>query len=764
MRKDTLRRVAVTGAAVVMAVSMAACGRKKAEVNEVQSAATTSKDYVYRQEELKVDFDVDDLSGLATVGDTIYGMTYGYQASEDGDAETYTYEFHRIKADGVLGETTNISVSGVQNLGLTTFDAEGNIYAMLTIYAGGEEPVDGVDETRDTTYLVKYDASGAEQWRARMPYTEEGVIYYVGGIALGGDGSVYVADSNGVSHYDAQTGSPLGDLVSPSDSQDEYGNVPKILCIRDGRIIMVKQVGDTLEFYEVKASGGLSDKLGDMDWYTYDDVYAGIDKDLMTYNETGVFTFDLGLSPSKILDYVDSDIDTYGFDMLAAVSETQLVALIDDESLGGETLSILTKVPPEEVKERQVITLGCYYIDYDVRTQVVKFNKSNQDYRIRIIDYESYDTEDDWWAGATKLNTDIVSGNTPDILVLDSDMPVDSYIAKGLLLDMNELFENDEELSKLKYMDHIMELFKTDGKMYQAVPYFNIETVAGAADDLSGLSSWTLNDLEELAAERGVEIKNIFGPFEREDAFSAAMDLTGSQFIDWSTGECHFDSENFIHLLEFVGEFPETLDDSEFVADTSAYWRDGTSLLQRMYLSTFNDYKYMKKGTYGRDISLCGFPSDMGGSGASVYPGLRLSISATSKVQEGCWQFVRIFLGQEFQSTVEGYWPVEMSRIEKLSELAQRRPFYLNASGQEVEYDEMWHIGDTEIQVEPLTADEVKEVLDYMETMDSVGNYNESIMNIITEEAGAYFSGQKSAQEVAGIIQSRVQIFVNENS
>ena len=37
------------------------------------------------------------------------------------------------------------------------------------------------------------------------------------------------------------------------------------------------------------------------------------------------------------------------------------------------------------------------------------------------------------------------------------------------------------------------------------------------------------------------------------------------------------------------------------------------------------------------------------------------------------------------------------------------------------------------------------------------------IYNIITEESYAYFSGQKSAEEVAEIIQNRVQNYIDEN-
>ena len=92
-----------------------------------------------------------------------------------------------------------------------------------------------------------------------------------------------------------------------------------------------------------------------------------------------------------------------------------------------------SKVNPEDVKEKVNLTLACAGLNWDVRTAIVKFNKSNEQYRIRIEDYSSlYGSETDYMAGINRLNADIVAGKVPDILLIDSGMPVDSYIAKGL--------------------------------------------------------------------------------------------------------------------------------------------------------------------------------------------------------------------------------------------------------------------------------------------------------------------------------------------
>ena len=52
----------------------------------------------------------------------------------------------------------------------------------------------------------------------------------------------------------------------------------------------------------------------------------------------------------------------------------------------------------------------------------------------------------------------------------------------------------------------------------------------------------------------------------------------------------------------------------------------------------------------------------------------------------------------------------------------------------------------------------------FLKGLDSEAYFDTSVENIIVEEAAAFFEGQKSADDVAGVIQSRVQIYINENS
>ncbi|WP_029321561.1 ABC transporter substrate-binding protein [Butyrivibrio sp. AE3004] len=633
-----------------------------------------------------------------------------------------------------------------------------------TLEQGDGEIVDSsIVAAEDEYYLVKRDANGTEAWRQKLESKTDS-YFYVTSLVLADDNTILVSDTLGIHKYSTENGSKTSDFNLDEYIDSEYGVSIQIFKTGDGNLVGMISGGNQA-FYRLDTNAGTITPVEAVDNPFYDYVfYSGAGShDLFAVGSEGVYTYNLGdQNVSMILNFVDSDINTYGLSQMVAISDTEIVALIPSDE-NGFTLSSLTKVDPKAVSDRQQITLGCNYIDFDVRSQIIKFNKTNDKYRIVINDYSKYDSDSEYTGGANRLNTDIVSGNAPDIIVLDSDMPVDSYISKGLFEDMTEYFTNDEELSKNKYMDHVMDTFKTDGKMYKVIPSFYVETVAAYKKDAGDDYTWTIDELEKIVKDRNIKYKNIFGALARDEVFDMALTLTGSQYIDWSTLTCSYNSDAFIHLLEFINEFPEELEEDDYYNDSSAFWRQGISVADRLYLYSLSDYNYEAKGTFGDEITTAGFPSD-NGSGSAIFPNLQLTMNASSKVKDGCWEFMRYFLTNDYQKTIEGAFPVSMTKMDELIANAKKKPSYLDEEGKEVEYDDTYYIGETEVIINPMTDEEVNKVIDFINSIDQVGNGNEEVANIIYEEAAAYFSGQKTAAEVADIIQSRVQIYVNEIS
>ena len=63
---------------------------------------------------------------------------------------------------------------------------------------------------------------------------------------------------------------------------------------------------------------------------------------------------------------------------------------------------------------------------------------------------------------------------------------------------------------------------------------------------------------------------------------------------------------------------------------------------------------------------------------------------------------------------------------------------------------------------EKYAPEKAEELADYVVHADQIMVWDEDLINIINEETQPLFIGQKTSKEVAAIIQSRVQIYINE--
>ena len=278
--------------------------------------------------------------------------------------------------------------------------------------------------------------------------------------------------------------------------------------------------------------------------------------------------------------------------------------------------------------------------------------------------------------------------------------------------------------------------------------------------------------MEELQTIRDTmpEGTALFSDITRDSFLYTMMNYCGSDFVDVSTGKCAFDTDNFVAMLAYAGELPVEYGEDYWGED---YWnnyesqfREDRTLLDTISISNIRDLNGTINGVFGEDISFVGFPTD-GDMGSVLWAGNRMyALSAKSKNLDGAWEFLRYYLTQEYQDKIqeqEYNLPVLRSTFEKNVQDATKKPYYTDENGNKVEYDETYYINGEEILLPQLTQEQVDRIVSFVESVNKRGYYNEAISNIISEEAGAYFSGQKSARDVAGVIQSRVQVYVNEN-
>ena len=598
---------------------------------------------------------------------------------------------------------------------------------------------------------------GQELWTApaKVPDGAE-MEYYINSIVCCEEG-LLVSGSTGLDLYSKEDGSYLRSISTDTNLQ---GATPYVL--RNGSVVVLVSSGKGEEFNIVNLQDGtLSGQYAVPSEAGMLSVFPGKSYDLYLCGSNAVYGMNLdGSEAVKVIDFIDSDMDITAMISIAELEDGKFAAVVSDIE-GTNTVQILTRVDPETVANRKTLTLGCYYLDYEVRKQVFAFNRQSRDVRISIVDYSKFDG-DTGSEGMTKLNTDIASGSAPDILILSSVMPVKSYISKGVFEDLTSYYENDEEIKGELYLTNVLDAFKTDGKMYAIIPSFYVNTIVGKTADIGDGSGFTPDFADRLAKEKGVTADKMFGTCTRDDMLYLALELCGSQFIDWEKSSCSFDSPAFIRLLQFISQFPDKYDDSR-EEDTSADYRSGKSLFARESIGAFDEYVNLRYGTFGEEITMAGFPSETPGS-AVIFPQLELAVNASSKDKDACWSFVRRFLLDDYQNSVEMYWPVSIKALDQLANKAMEPLYYEDEFGNQVEDFIIVNIGGEDIPLPRISDTEVDRIYAFLKGLDSEAYFDSSVENIIAEESAAFFAGQKSAEDVAGIIQSRVQIYINENS
>jgi len=508
--------------------------------------------------------------------------------------------------------------------------------------------------------------------------------------------------------------------------------------------------------------------LGSLSWQGYNTISAGLSNDLIYSNQSGVYVYNRGdAEATKRMDYINSDLNISSFSSFVELDENSFIGTFYEDYTGDMKAGLFTYVKPEDIPDKAVIVLAGNYVNSSIKQRVVEYNRASDTYRIVVKEYNGYNSYDDYQAGYTKLNNDIITGGMPDILLTEG-LPMENYIAKGLIADVNKLIEKDEELSQVEFLQNVFDAFSVDGKLYYVVPSFTVNTMVAKESLVGDRENWTMDEMQQVLADMGENTQAI-GETTRSDFMSMAMQFCGSDFIDISTGKCDFDSENFIAMMEFAKTLPEEINWEETYTDE--YWssyesqyRDNKTLLMNMYIGSFNNLVYTMNGYFGEPISFVGFPTENGtGSVISTYTAYALS--SRSANLEGAWDFVRYYLTDEHQKQImeEGSLPVNSRFFEEASTAATRRPYYTDENGEKIEYDEEFYINGESIKLPPLTQEQVDQVKDFIRSVDQVYYYNENVLNIINEEMDAFYTGQKSAKDVAAIIQSRAQVYVDEN-
>ena len=823
--KSTFKRIIVCLLAFAMVFSLAACGStnlpefpglpgmssvSSSGDNAASSAETLSSGpaasadgYTYVSDYDTINVNTEDYMSVLCYTDSGFYATYDEvvgDATPEGVIPSYEGQYYireaRIVFIGYDGSVTNISsyspipvpsatsadqygYSSANYLQAMAIKDDGHLLVIEDIYAYWCT-VDGLsmqdDEYWDNQmyensyYLRELNADGSEISTVLLPANEDDTFSR---IVLDKDGNIILSGSAGLKAVNT-AGEEVWSLATDW--------VDAVACTNDGRIF-IATYGDKGEAaYEVDANTHqLLDKSIEIPGDVYR-LYTG-GGDYPLYYTSGVYFY--GMDPDTgateaLFNWIDLDINNDNLGSIAVLSDGSVVGITSQYSSVSQTFNFekfqISKVPADSVAQKTTLTLATLYLGYEYKNAIIDFNRKSDKYRIEVTDYSEYNTDDDYSAGLTKLTTEIMAGTVPDIIDL-SEMPVTQLASKGILEDLYPYIDSDSELDRSNFFENVLAAFEHNGKLVSTVSGFSINTVLGASSLVGEEPGWTYDEFNAALSEMRSNVPDCT-PFDeyttRDTMLTSCLNLDMGNFVNWDTGEVNFDNEQFIALLNFVSQFPESFDWDNYdaTADSSAEYRTSTGeqMLVATTLSSFDDIFFTAGYFGGQPYTYIGYPTTEGtGNTVAVTSGFGMTTSCKDK--DAAWQFLRTFFTKDYQRDLYSF-PVDKELFnEKLAEAMTidyqkdgNGNYQLDENGEKIPVARLgtYNSAGSITYFYALSQEQADSLVSLVNTTTKTADYNESLNSIVSEQAAAFFAGQKSAEEAAKLVQSKANIYVNE--
>ena len=663
-----------------------------------------------------------------------------------------------VSLDMESHETTDLLVELAENKEIASLNSDGEGNLLYSVIGCSDMETGQLEEV----VIKKMAPDGRELFSLDVSeiFLQQPDFYYITAVLMDEENNYYVCTGENI--YVIK---PDGSLYSHIDA-GQYIN--SFFRMKNGKIVAAYFGAQGFLLNEVIPGQKELKPLDSSISFDYGTYQGGKDTDLL-YTQDGILC-SCNLTdekPQEILRWTDFDVNSGNLTDVALLSDERIAAITTDymSENGGTELVLLTRKKRSEVSEKKILTYGAFYLSFYAERDITAFNRQSQEYRIMVQEYGdasmSFDKKMEGYAKALE------AGNIPDIIDLTyCPMTLETLICVGAVEDLTPYLEADETIKKEDYIPNVLSAYERDGGLYAIMPCFGVEAFVGRADEIGEKKTWTTEDVITLLDSKEADTKLLPGA-DKWSILWIMCNRNQDMFIDKDSGACSFTGEEFKKILEFANRFPNEGNDDSTLDDL----RNGRTLLNREGITSVQQYQ-MYEYMFGGPVNTIGYPS-FGESGLTLKSnGTTVAMSAYSENKEGIWEFIRFNLSKERQENAgspNGGFPILKSALEKQFEKDMEQEYIKDENGSQREMPKstwMRSLGGEEFTVEVYAANEeqVARVREMIETAQNEESMNTEILNIISEEASGYFEGQKSVEDVAAVVQNRVQLYMNENN
>jgi hypothetical protein len=457
---------------------------------------------------------------------------------------------------------------------------------------------------------------------------------------------------------------------------------------------------------------------------------------------------------------------------------------------------------PPEPEEGVLIYAALNPVTNTLEKSVARFNEEHEDVQIEIHDYSDE-------GGLKRLQTELVLGKVPDIMEMHyfgkagpqvaSDsvnyhvipglyeeaedeywMPYRQMVQKGYLEDLWPYIENDPKFGRDWVLQAPIKAAEVDGGLYILFQKVTIFTLTGRESVVGDRYSWTMEDVMNILSEMPEGSTILRYNMTRRDAFFNFLRFSLDQFVDLETGTCHFDSQGFLDLIQFLENFPNEVDSENPAAAEEEIRRRikaGEQLLEGKMIDWQMDVG-VSDGIWQERAAFPGYPTTDGSSGSFFYPlGTILAMSTTCQNKDAAWEYIRRLLVTRVSKsrplTTSMNIPVIVHDFELLlwGEIKQQKyilegipddPKVLQKSDRPLLGTHHFTYGPRVNMMHLLSEEDTERYKKLIDHTTQLYWPNNELSDTVWETLGPYFAGDRTLDDTIALIQNRVGLYLNE--
>lgn len=396
---------------------------------------------------------------------------------------------------------------------------------------------------------------------------------------------------------------------------------------------------------------------------------------------------------------------------------------------------VLETLERKPVEDKVILSMRTTNIYGEAKDWIADFNKQSDKYYIVIDEcMEGTDIND----FTTQTGIMLATGKGADLFYyIEMRDVMWALMEKGAFEDLKPYMEASG-IREEDYFPYVFDVLRKGEQIYgiytlaNGSKYYMSTEVTGGAEAPANVEE--LADILLAYQEKAVLIDKKTSPQVLEWLLQGSETLWG--MLDWQKGTCEFDGELFSKLLEVSKRYG--YDEKN----------DYPALLQKLNLGSFYGYVQSEELLTGDYVEAGPYFEDGCYPIADDYATLYVNGASDEEHKAGAWEFIKFWLSSEVQQDYTRTVHKESFRKQAEERIAEDKALELKGS----------------LYAPPLTAEKAENMEKLLDSTRHGSMRIAALLEIVTEEASAYYNGTKTVSEVTQIIENRVRLYLQENA